>query len=71
MKTFFKNFITFTKVMWQLQYSSLHLLQFDIPKKNAAACITGLKTNEPLREALKIDLDGSIEKVLYRYYYFY
>ena len=33
-------------------------------QKHAIACITGLKTNKLLREALKIDLDGSSERVL-------
>ena len=37
-------------------------------QKHAVACITGLKTNKPLKEALKIDLNGSSERVLYRYY---
>ena len=58
-----KSFDHFNIVIWN---------RFNlIFQKHAIACITGLKTNKLLREALKIDLDGSSERVLYKYYYFY
>ena len=43
-----------------LQNFDLQLLQFVI-KKIPAVCIIGLKRNEPLREALKMNLDDRCE----------
>ena len=63
MKIYFANNITFTSDHF---FNTVICNCFRwISKKNVVACITGLKTNEQLREALKIDLDSSSQNLLF------
>ena len=65
-KIFFQKYDRFPKVM-SFKTVIWNCSSLIFKKKLPVACIIGRKTNKPLREALKINLDDSSESSFCKY----